>query len=64
MSCLYTAGRLLLIEPREVLLGIVTLDGLGLDGDDGVAALVEFRTVGHGAYHVAGRESQTTRQCG
>ena len=49
----------LLILPTTV----VTLDGLGLDDDGGVAFLPCFRAGGDGPGDVAGTQSQARRQC-
>lgn len=44
--------------------GVVSFDGLGLDDDGGVAALVVLTLGGDGAGDVAGRESERNGEAG
>ena len=47
----------------QTLFSVVTLDGLGLDDDGGVAFLPCLRTGSDGSRDVAGTQSQPRRQC-
>ena len=51
-------------EAGDTLRSVVGLDGLGLDGDRGVAFLVELGSVGDGPDDVAGTQSEGSSEGG